>query len=67
MSHKSRFSRQSFMQVTDRRVLDYYFANMEYASGNQLKNLSLKHWDQDNAHEFSGSHNVGEKDCETER
>lgn len=40
----------------DQQVLQWHWANMEYACGTSLDNLSLKHWDQDDGNEFSGHH-----------
>eukprot|EP01129_Flabellula_baltica_P001835 TRINITY_DN11741_c0_g1_i1.p1 TRINITY_DN11741_c0_g1~~TRINITY_DN11741_c0_g1_i1.p1 ORF type:complete len:425 (-),score=101.57 TRINITY_DN11741_c0_g1_i1:13-1266(-) len=40
----------------DLSVLHWYFANLEYACAADLDLLSLKHWDQDDPHDFSGDH-----------
>ncbi|GMR53323.1 hypothetical protein PMAYCL1PPCAC_23518, partial [Pristionchus mayeri] len=45
-----------FMNSYDRRVLDFHLANLEYANGTRLRNLSLRHWDQDDENEIAGSH-----------
>jgi lysine-specific histone demethylase 1 len=43
----------------DRQILDWHFANLEFANATPLTNLSLKHWDQDDDFEFTGSHLTG--------
>ncbi|MEQ2179656.1 Lysine-specific histone demethylase 1A, partial [Goodea atripinnis] len=40
----------------DRQILDWHFANLEFANATPLSTLSLKHWDQDDDFEFTGSH-----------
>lgn len=45
-----------YLSSSDRRVLDWHFANLEFANATPLNNLSLKHWDQDDDFGFSGSH-----------
>ncbi|KAF8366201.1 spr-5 [Pristionchus pacificus] len=45
-----------YMNNYDRRVLDFHLANLEYANGTRLRNLSLRHWDQDDENEIAGSH-----------
>ena len=47
------------MTVSDRQVLDWHFANLEFANATPLSDLSLKHWDQDDEFEFTGSHMTG--------
>lgn len=47
------------MNATDKRILDFHFANLEYANGTLLINSSLKEWDQDDGFEFEGSHLMG--------
>src|SRR4051812_21552912 len=37
-------------------VLDWYYANLEYACAADLSLLSLNHWDQDDQHDFTGAH-----------
>ena len=39
--------------------MDWHFANLEFANATPLSNLSLKHWDQDDDFEFTGSHLTG--------
>lgn len=45
-----------YLSSRDRQVLDWHFANLEFANATPLTNLSLKHWDQDDDFEFTGSH-----------
>lgn len=45
-----------YLSSTDRQILDWHFANLEFANATPLQNLSLKHWDQDDDFEFIGSH-----------
>ncbi|KAF2355005.1 Amine oxidase [Trinorchestia longiramus] len=45
-----------YLSSRDRQILDWHFANLEFANATPLHNLSLKHWDQDDDFEFSGSH-----------
>ncbi len=49
-----------YLSSRDRQILDWHFANLEFANATPLSNLSLKHWDQDDDFEFSGSHLTGE-------
>uniref|UniRef100_A0A914V6G4 Amine oxidase domain-containing protein n=1 Tax=Plectus sambesii TaxID=2011161 RepID=A0A914V6G4_9BILA len=49
-----------YMNLLDRRILDWHIANLEYANATWLNNLSLKHWDQDDEFEFAGCHMSGE-------
>ena len=48
-----------YLSVSDRQVLDWHFANLEFANATPLSELSLKHWDQDDEFEFAGSHMTG--------
>lgn len=43
-----------YLSSEDRQILDWHFANLEFANATQLQNLSLKHWDQDDDFEFIG-------------
>lgn len=54
-----------YLSVKDRQLLDWHFANLEFANATPLASLSLKHWDQDDDFEFSGSHLTVKKgyDC----
>ena len=45
-----------YLTTKDRQILDWHFANLEFANATSLKNLSLKHWDQDDDFEFAGNH-----------
>jgi len=49
----------------DRQILDWHFANLEFANATPLGNLSLKYWDQDDDFEFIGHHTTGESRCVT--
>lgn len=44
------------MSLRDRQILDWHLANLEFANATPLSALSLKHWDQDDDFEFTGSH-----------
>ena len=48
-----------YLSSRDRQILDWHFANLEFANATPLTALSLKHWDQDDDFEFSGSHLTG--------
>lgn len=50
-----------YLSSKDRQILDWHFANLEFANATPLNNLSLKHWDQDDDFEFIGSHTTGER------
>lgn len=43
-----------YLSSMDRTILDWHFANLEFATGTILKSLSLKYWDQDDEFEFTG-------------
>ena len=45
-----------YLSPRDRQILDWHFANLEFANAAPLSKLSLKHWDQDDEFEFTGSH-----------
>ncbi len=45
-----------YLSPRDRQILDWHFANLEFANATPLSKLSLKHWDQDDEFEFTGSH-----------
>ncbi|QSL64175.1 hypothetical protein MERGE_000330 [Pneumocystis wakefieldiae] len=49
---------QSLIDLTDldMKLLNWHYANLEYANGTNLSNLSLYHWDQDDGNEFKGAH-----------
>ena len=42
--------------VLERRLLDWHFANLEFANAAPLRALSLRTWDQDDPHEMQGAH-----------
>lgn len=42
----------------DLRLLNWHYANMEYANATAVHNLSLGSWDQDDGNEFSGKHTM---------
>lgn len=50
------YSTVAEISATDKDILEWHWANMEYACGTNLDNLSLKHWDQDDGNEFRGHH-----------
>ena len=54
-----------YLSCQDRQILDWHFANLEFANATPLNNLSLKHWDQDDDFEFTGSHLTGKLSCIT--
>lgn len=45
-----------YLSSKERQILDWHFANLEFANATPLNNLSLKHWDQDDDFEFIGNH-----------
>lgn len=40
------FSSDVYLSSRDRQILDWHFANLEFANATPLSTLSLKHWDQ---------------------
>lgn len=40
----------------DMRLVNWHFANLEYANATNVRNLSLSGWDQDIGNEFEGEH-----------
>ncbi len=46
--------RAVYLSPRDRQILDWHFANLEFANAAPLDKLSLKHWDQDDDFEFTG-------------
>ncbi|KAK7204972.1 flavin-containing amine oxidoreductase-domain containing protein [Myxozyma melibiosi] len=42
----------------DLRLLNWHYANLEYANATAVHNLSLGSWDQDDGNEFSGKHTM---------
>jgi len=45
-----------YLSTRDRQILDWHFANLEFANASPLDKLSLKYWDQDEDFEFTGNH-----------
>ena len=45
---------RDYINSEERRILDWHFANLEYATATPMNQLSLKHWDQDDPYEFTG-------------
>jgi lysine-specific histone demethylase 1 len=43
-----------YLSSRDRQIIDWHFANLEFANATPLNNLSLKHWDQDDGFAFTG-------------
>ena len=48
--------RSVYLSPRDRQILDWHFANLEFANAAPLDKLSLRHWDQDDDFEFTGLH-----------
>ncbi|KAK9464394.1 flavin-containing amine oxidoreductase-domain containing protein [Lipomyces arxii] len=48
------------LTVQDLRLLNWHYANLEYANATSVRNLSLGSWDQDDGNEFSGKHTMVE-------
>ena len=46
--------RAVYLSPRDRQILDWHFANLEFANAAPLNKLSLRHWDQDDDFEFTG-------------
>lgn len=46
--------RSVYLSPRDRQILDWHFANLEFANAAPLDKLSLRHWDQDDDFEFTG-------------
>ncbi|KAJ5109150.1 Winged helix-turn-helix transcription repressor DNA-binding [Penicillium angulare] len=44
------------LRPKDMRLLNWHFANLEYANATNINNLSLSGWDQDIGNEFEGEH-----------
>ncbi|CAL0303789.1 unnamed protein product [Lupinus luteus] len=42
--------------VDEKQLLEWHFANLEYANAGCLSNLSAAHWDQDDPYEMGGDH-----------
>jgi lysine-specific histone demethylase 1 len=50
------YYRDVYLSPRDRQILDWHFANLEFANAAPLSDLSLKNWDQDDDFEFRGRH-----------
>ncbi|KAM7533485.1 hypothetical protein Aperf_G00000119646 [Anoplocephala perfoliata] len=48
--------RDVYLTNSERNLIDWHLANLEFANATELDNLSLLHWDQDDAYELSGDH-----------
>jgi lysine-specific histone demethylase 1 len=44
------------LPAAEAKILDWYYANLEYACAADLSHLSMMNWDQDDPHEFQGQH-----------
>lgn len=44
------------LSSSEEKILDWHAANLEYGCATALKNLSLAHWDQDDAMAWEGDH-----------
>ena len=40
----------------ERRLVNWHFANLEFANASRLNQISLRGWDQDDPYEFRGKH-----------
>ncbi|KAI5846870.1 flavin-containing amine oxidoreductase-domain containing protein [Tricharina praecox] len=51
---------QDFLSLTplDLRLMNWHYANLEYANASTVDSLSLGHWDQDDGQEPAGPHSV---------
>lgn len=49
---------QNIIDLTpqDLRLMNWHYANLEYANASNVDSLSLGHWDQDDGNDFSGAH-----------
>ncbi|VUZ55981.1 unnamed protein product [Hymenolepis diminuta] len=45
-----------YLTNSERNLMDWHLANLEFANATELDNLSLLHWDQDDAYELAGDH-----------
>ncbi|KAI3388130.1 hypothetical protein SNEBB_001190 [Seison nebaliae] len=45
-----------YMNRRDRQLFNWHIANLEFANAVSLDQLSVSHWDQDDAYEFKGHH-----------
>ncbi|RPA81364.1 hypothetical protein BJ508DRAFT_209259 [Ascobolus immersus RN42] len=51
---------QKLIELTeqDLRLMNWHYANLEYANAVNVDKLSLRHWDQDDGNEFRGHHSI---------
>ncbi|CAG0882080.1 unnamed protein product [Cyprideis torosa] len=49
---------ECYLTPSQRQILDWHFANLEFANAAPLDKLSLKHWDQDDDYVFQGTHQL---------
>ncbi|CAN1127186.1 Lysine-specific histone demethylase 1 homolog 3 [Linum perenne] len=50
-------SKEEILSASERRVMDWHFANLEYGCAALLKQVSLSHWNQDDVYGgFGGAH-----------
>ncbi|KAL2860848.1 putative lysine-specific histone demethylase Aof2 [Aspergillus lucknowensis] len=52
----SQYQRMLPLTPKDMRLLNWHFANLEYANATNIDKLSLSGWDQDMGNEFEGEH-----------
>lgn len=52
----ARFQKEHNLSAQDMRLLNWHFANLEYANAVNVSELSLGGWDQDSGNEFEGRH-----------
>ncbi|KAK9367563.1 flavin-containing amine oxidoreductase-domain containing protein [Lipomyces kononenkoae] len=46
------------LTAQDLRLINWHYANLEYANATSVHNLSLGSWDQDDGNEFAGKHTM---------
>lgn len=51
-----KFQKFADISAQDLRLVNWHYANLEYANGANLQSLSLRDWDQDDGNEFRGEH-----------
>lgn len=51
-----KYEREKDLSAQDLRILNWHFANLEYANAANVRHLSLGGWDQDSGNEFEGRH-----------
>lgn len=50
------FRSDIYLGKKERHIMDWHFANLEFANATTLDRLSVKHWDQDDENEMAGEH-----------